>query len=165
MCTHERACLPSLLGTPNARSYALFLLHHQGGGQRGTLPMPPAFLYAEAWPATPFAPRYRQARFRARSSTRRRLCGTWSMSGTTAPVRENNAPPLGRASLLPGMTTRHLTSQRDGTGHHLSPPAVQPNWAERPMQRLPRPALRQSSAAVTSPAPAQLVQRLDLNQS
>src|SRR5450756_1483737 len=162
---HEWACLLSLSGTPNTRSSTLFLLHHRDGARRDRPPLPPVFLFAEACPATPSAPRYRQGRFRARSATRYRLCGTGSRSGTTAPVRDRHAPPLGRASLPRGMTTRHLTSQRDETGHRPSPPATPPNWAARPMRCSRPPTLHQSSAAVTLPEQAQLAQVPTSSQS
>src|ERR1019366_5277321 len=153
---HEWVCLLSLSGTPNTRSSAWFLLRYRDGSKQDTLPMPPVFLFAEACPATPFVPQCRQGQFGARSATRRRLCGTWSRSRTTVPVRDTHALPCGRASLPRGMTTRHLTFRRDGTGHRPLPPATPQNWAPRPMLYSPRPTLHQSSAAATSPEPAQL---------
>src|ERR1700677_685043 len=156
----EWACLQSLSGTPSIRSSPLFLLHHRDESQRDTLPMPPVFLFAEACRATPFVPRCHPGRFRARSATRHRLCGTWSRNGTTVPVRDKNALLVGRVFLPRGTTTRLLTFQRDETGHRPSPPATPPNWAARSMRCSPCPMLHQSSAVVTSPERAQLGQAL-----
>src|SRR6202167_4521363 len=147
----ERVCPPSLSGTPNIRSSSLFLLHRRDGSQRDTLPMPLVFPFAETVRGTLFVPRCHQGRFRARSATRHRLCGTWSRNGTTVPVRDKHALHVGRAFLPRGTTTRRPTSQRDETGHRPSPPAAPPNWPARSTRCSPCPMLHQSSAAATAP--------------